>query len=234
MEIRPVALRGHVANASFKRFVGILLMPKIDRAHKNYLTPEIWEGTHLREIFYGTLIFQQSSMICIGRHAGGHTLARKRGKGRELLKPVEPLFFSLPCGVDKLLSPRGKREKGGGRGRRGRDACYKNPLLFISADAGVCKFLIGWAVMSKLLACILGCISVRDKYDEGIKEMCSTGIIFGRSKLLQSCSNFTLKPELKPTVTACSVGRDPQEVLYTGFVHTPSSDSKRRKTWYSG
>ena len=27
---------------------------------------------HLREIFYGTLIFQQSSMICIGRRVGGH------------------------------------------------------------------------------------------------------------------------------------------------------------------
>ena len=26
---------------------------------------------HLREIFYGTLIFQQSSMICIGRRVGG-------------------------------------------------------------------------------------------------------------------------------------------------------------------
>ena len=48
-------------------------MPKIDRAHKNYLTPEIWEETHLREIFYGTLIFQQSSIICIGRHVGEHT-----------------------------------------------------------------------------------------------------------------------------------------------------------------
>ena len=46
-------------------------MPKIDRAHKNYLTPEILEDTHLREIFYGTLIFQQSRMICIGRHHGG-------------------------------------------------------------------------------------------------------------------------------------------------------------------
>ena len=58
-------------------------------------------------------------------------------------------------------------------------------------------------------------------------KMCSTGISFGRSKLLQSCSNFTLKPELKPTVTACLAGRDAQEVLYTGFVHTLSSDSKR-------
>ena len=81
--------------------------------------------------------------------------------------------------------------------------------------------------MSNLLACILACISVRDKHDEGIKKMCSTGKSFGRSKLLQSCSNFTLKPELKPTVAACLAGRDAQEVLYTGFVHTPSGDSKR-------
>ena len=50
-------------------------------------------------------------------------------------------------------------------------------------------------------------------------------ISFGRSKLLQSCSNFTLKPELKPTVTACLAGRDAQEALYTGFVRTLSSDS---------
>ena len=74
---------------------------------------------------------------------------------------------------------------------------------------------------------LLVCISVRDKQDEGIKKMCSTGISFGRSKLLQSCSNLTLKPELKPTVTACLAGKDAQEVLYTGFVHTLSSDSKR-------
>ena len=38
---------------------------------------------------------------------------------------------------------KGKREKGGGRGERGRDACYKDPLLFIFADASVRKFLIG-------------------------------------------------------------------------------------------
>ena len=49
-------------------------MPKIDRAHKNYITPEISEEMHLREIFYGTLIFQHSSMICIDCHVGGHTL----------------------------------------------------------------------------------------------------------------------------------------------------------------
>ena len=76
---RPLALRGHLTNASFKQWVRILLMPKIDRAHKNYLTPKIWEEMHLREIFYGTLIFQQSSMICIGRHVGGHTLILQHG-----------------------------------------------------------------------------------------------------------------------------------------------------------
>ena len=38
---RPLALRGHVTNASLKQWVGILLMPNIVRAHKNYLTPEI-------------------------------------------------------------------------------------------------------------------------------------------------------------------------------------------------
>ena len=32
---RSLALIGHVTNASFKQWVGILLMPKIDRAHKN-------------------------------------------------------------------------------------------------------------------------------------------------------------------------------------------------------
>ena len=76
---RPLALRGHVTNASFKQRVVILSLPKIERTHKNYLTPKIWEETHLREIFYGTLIFQQSSKICIGRHVGGQTLALKHG-----------------------------------------------------------------------------------------------------------------------------------------------------------
>ena len=71
------------------QWVGILLMPKIDRAHKHYLTREIWEETHLREIFYGTLIFQQSRMICIGRHVGGHTLALQHGG--------QNYFLLIPC-----------------------------------------------------------------------------------------------------------------------------------------
>ena len=40
---RPLALRGHVTNASFKQ-----KLPKIDRAHKNYLRPEIWEETQFK------------------------------------------------------------------------------------------------------------------------------------------------------------------------------------------
>ena len=68
---------------------------------------------------------------------------------------------------------------------------------------------------------------MRDTHHEGIKEMCSTGIRFGLSKLLQSCSNFTLKSELEPAVIACLAGRDAQEVLYTGFAQTTSGDSRR-------
>ena len=91
---RPVALRGHVTNASFKQWVVILLMPKTDRAHKNYLTPEIWEETHLRELCYGPLIFQQSSMIRIGRHVGGHTLALQHGGQNYFLLISRLTFYS--------------------------------------------------------------------------------------------------------------------------------------------
>ena len=41
---RPLALRGHVTNASFKQ-----TLPKIDRARKNFLTPEIREETQCKE-----------------------------------------------------------------------------------------------------------------------------------------------------------------------------------------
>ena len=43
----------------------------------------------------------------------------------------------------------GEEEKGGGLGREG-----KGRLLFISAKAGICKFLIGGAIMSNLLTYI--------------------------------------------------------------------------------
>ena len=52
---------------------------------------------HLREIFYGNLIFQQSSMICLDRHVGGHTLALQHS-GRNLLLAytVKPLLSGPP------------------------------------------------------------------------------------------------------------------------------------------
>ena len=37
----PGPLTAHVTNTSFKQRLGILLMTKIDRGYKNYLTPEI-------------------------------------------------------------------------------------------------------------------------------------------------------------------------------------------------
>ena len=57
---RPLALRGHVTtNQCFLIMSWNLAQwcPK-STAHKNYLTLEIWEETHLREIFYGTMIFR--------------------------------------------------------------------------------------------------------------------------------------------------------------------------------
>ena len=57
------------------------------------------------------------------------------------------------------------------------------------------------------------------RHDAGIKQMWSSGIIFGRSKLPQSCSNLTLKPELEPTGTACLAGRDCQ-TSGTGYKNT--------------
>ena len=62
---------------------------------------------------------------------------------------------------------------------------------------------------------------MRDKQDEGIKEKKD------QNYSLQSCRNFTLEPELEPAVTASLAGGDAQEVLYTGFVQTPSGDSKQ-------
>ena len=94
---RPLALRGHVTNASFKQWVGILLMPKIDRAHKNDLIPEIWEETQLREIFYGTSIFQQSSMICFSYHRGWFL----EGWSANLLRPFPELCIRPSYPLDK-------------------------------------------------------------------------------------------------------------------------------------
>ena len=38
-----------------------------------------FERKHIREIFYGTLIFQQRIMICSGRDVGGQEYALQHG-----------------------------------------------------------------------------------------------------------------------------------------------------------
>ena len=68
-----------MTSASFKQRVGMLLMPKIDRAHKNFLTTRNLTGNAFREDISWHFDFQQSSMIFIGRHVGGHTLAPQYG-----------------------------------------------------------------------------------------------------------------------------------------------------------
>ena len=104
-------------------------MPKIDRAHKSY-TRNLRE-THFREIFYGTLIFSlctdvtapseknrekrrlysgydflaKYSMICSGRHVGGHTLALQHGSQNYFfLYLVKYLLVTLRCAVNVTTS----------------------------------------------------------------------------------------------------------------------------------
>ena len=82
-------------------------MPKIDRAQKNYLTPEVLEETHLREIFYGTLIFQQNSMTCFGRHVvleGILLPSNIAAKTTCFLYLVKRLIVSLRCAVNVTTS----------------------------------------------------------------------------------------------------------------------------------
>ena len=52
-------------------------MPKIDRAHKNYLSTRKLRGNAFKGDILWHFDFHQSSMICIGRHVGGHTIARQ-------------------------------------------------------------------------------------------------------------------------------------------------------------
>ena len=57
----------------------VKIIIKIDRAHKNYLTPEILRGNTLKGDILWHFDFQQSGMICIGPHVGRHTLALQHG-----------------------------------------------------------------------------------------------------------------------------------------------------------
>ena len=71
---RPLALRGHMTNASFKQWVGILLMPKFDRALKNFLTPEIWEETHEARYFRVLWFFNKVVWFVFANMAAKTTL----------------------------------------------------------------------------------------------------------------------------------------------------------------
>ena len=131
------------------------------------------------------------------------------------------------AGVERGRGQGSKGKRDGDWGERVRNTYYKNLLLLISVDTGTRKLLIGWAVMSNLLGCVLVCISDR-------QTRCRhQGNVFYWHKLWKikitpmTCSNFTLKPKLEPTVIACLAGRDAQEVLYTGFVQTPSCNSRQ-------
>ena len=98
-------LYSYVTNASFKQWVGILLMPKLDRAHKSYLTPEIWEETNLRDIFYGTLIFQPSSIFVLAAVLEGILLpSDMMAKTTFCLYLVKRLIVTLRCVVNVTTS----------------------------------------------------------------------------------------------------------------------------------
>ena len=49
---RPLALRGHVTKASLKQWVVILLMLKIDRTHKNYLTRNLRGNAYFMALWF--------------------------------------------------------------------------------------------------------------------------------------------------------------------------------------
>ena len=60
---------------------------------------------HLREIIYGAFIFQQSSVICIGRHVGGHTHALQHGgQNYFCLYLVKRSTVMLRCAVNVITS----------------------------------------------------------------------------------------------------------------------------------
>lgn len=102
---RPLALRGHVTNASLKQWVVILLLPKLDRTHKNYLTPEIWEETHFREIFYGTLIFNKVAWFVLAAMLEGMLLPSNMAvKTTFCLYLVKCLIVAFRCAINVAIS----------------------------------------------------------------------------------------------------------------------------------
>ena len=88
--------------------------------------------------------------------------------------------------------------------------------------------------MSDILTCI-GCISKKQPWFRHRWKCVSPvyKLSAAKSNLLLSCSDFTLKPEPELAVIACQericlAGGDALEVLYTGFVQTPSPAAQQR------
>ena len=78
----------------------IFLSPSKQSAEKLSLHPKFGKVRHLRQIFYGTFVFQQSNfMICIGRHVEGRTLALQHGGQNYFL-----LVSCSTLGSDVLLN----------------------------------------------------------------------------------------------------------------------------------
>ena len=101
----PLGLRGHLTNASFKQWVGILLMPKIGRAHKNYLTHEIWEEMHLREIFMALWFFHKVVWFVLAATLEGILLpSNMAAKTNFCLWLVKYLLVMLKCAVNVTTS----------------------------------------------------------------------------------------------------------------------------------
>ena len=101
---RPLALRCRVTNASFKQWVGILLMPKIDRARKNYRTTawtEIWEETHSREIFMALWFFNKVVWFVLAAMLEGILLpSNMAAKTTSSLYLVKRVIVMLRCAVN--------------------------------------------------------------------------------------------------------------------------------------
>ena len=95
---RPLALPGLMTNALFKQRLGILLLTKNDRVHKNDLTPKILKEMHLREIFYGIWLFNKEVCFVLAAMLEGILLPfNVAAKTTFCLYLVKRLVAKLSC-----------------------------------------------------------------------------------------------------------------------------------------
>ena len=113
----------------------------------------------------------------------------------------------------------GRKKEGDWRERVG-DTCYKKSLF--------CSLLWTLAFANSWLAELWWVTYWHVSWGE---RQTSRNVFYWHKlwkiKLNQSCSNFTSKTWTGKNCNSFLAGRDTQHVLYTGFVQTPSGDSKR-------